>query len=147
MPEASLTVAPRSAPARWLFVYGTLRAGGRNDIVRRHPAARLVGRGSIDGVLYDLGTYPGAALGGATTIEGEVYRIDAAIEAALDVLEEVRPDDEGEYRKRQVTVEVNGRPLDCLVYEIHPQRCAGHSVIAGGDWIAYWLRRQRERFS
>jgi len=141
---AALSLCP---PQRLVFVYGTLRAGGRNDIARRHPAAGLVGRGSIAGVLYDLGTYPGAALGGAARIDGEVYRIDADIEAALDVLEEVAPDDAGEYRKRQVMVKVEGRPLDCLVYEIHPQRCAGRAVIAGGDWIAYWLSRQSQRFS
>jgi len=32
MPEASLTAAPPGAPARWLFVDGTLRAGARDDI-------------------------------------------------------------------------------------------------------------------
>ncbi|HSV59963.1 MAG TPA: gamma-glutamylcyclotransferase family protein [Variovorax sp.] len=132
MPEAS---TPAAAP-RHVFVYGTLRAGGSNDIACFRPAAHFVGPGEIAGTLYHLGAYPGAILGGSGHLQGEVYRIEPALEAQLDLLEEVMPNGEGEYRKRQVPVLVGARPLDCLVYEIHPRRVAGRPVIASGDWLA-----------
>ena len=124
------------APARHVFVYGTLRAGGSNDIARFRPPARFVGHGEIAGTLYDLGAYPGATLGGSGRLRGEVYRIELALEAQLDVLEEVMPGDEGEYRKRELPVQVGARRIDCLIYEIHPRRIEGRPVIESGDWFA-----------
>lgn len=127
---------PHSATSsRYVFVYGTLRAGGRNDIARFTPAPERVADARIAGTLYDLGAYPGAVLGGDGRVKGEIYRITAALEAQLDVLEEVRSDDTGEYVRREVLVEAGGRQLPCLVYEIHPKRIAGRSVIASGDWF------------
>jgi len=134
MPEAPQSTSPSSSP-RHVFVYGTLRAGGSNDIARFRPAAEFVGQAQIAGTLYDLGPYPGATLGGASMLVGEVYRVGPALEAQLDQLEEVQPDDEGEYRKRDVVVQVGGRMLGCLVYEIHPRRIVGRPVIGSGDWF------------
>jgi gamma-glutamylcyclotransferase (GGCT)/AIG2-like uncharacterized protein YtfP len=123
-----------------VFVYGTLRRGGRNDIARYRPVPVLVGEADIGGTLYDLGAYPGVVLSGAGSVKGEVYAIDPAVEAALDLLEEVADDDSGEYVKRQVRVEVGGQWIDCLVYEIHPSRIVGRRVIESGDWIAHAVR-------
>ncbi|WP_432731112.1 gamma-glutamylcyclotransferase family protein [Variovorax sp. W6] len=124
-----------------VFVYGTLRCGGRNDIARYRPAPQLVGEASVAGTLYDLGAYPGIVLGGEGRVRGEVYAIESTVEAALDVLEEVADDDSGEYIKRRVRVDVGGQWFDCLVYEIHPTRIAGRKVIESGDWIAHAARR------
>jgi gamma-glutamylcyclotransferase (GGCT)/AIG2-like uncharacterized protein YtfP len=123
------------AAPRHVFVYGTLRAGGSNDIARFSPAPLRIADGVIAGTLYDLGAYPGAVLGGEGRVRGEIYRITPALEAQLDVLEEVRPDDAGEYVKREVQVRVAGAPLACLVYEIHPDRIAGRAAIGSGDWF------------
>jgi gamma-glutamylcyclotransferase (GGCT)/AIG2-like uncharacterized protein YtfP len=123
-----------------VFVYGTLRRGGRNDIARYRPAPVWVGDACISGTLYDLGAYPGVVLGGVGRVKGEVYVVEPAVEAALDVLEEVADDDSGEYIKRQVRVDVGGQWLDCLVYEIHPARIVGRRVIESGDWIAHAAR-------
>ncbi|MCR6477137.1 gamma-glutamylcyclotransferase [Variovorax sp. ZS18.2.2] len=120
-----------------VFVYGTLRRLGRNDIARYRPAPVFVEEASIAGTLYDLGAYPGIALGGVGRVKGEIYRVEPAVEAALDLLEEVAEDDSGEYIKREVRVAVGAQWLDCLVYEIHPSRIAGRPVISGGDWIAH----------
>ena len=125
----------RSTP-RHVFVYGTLRAGGSNDIARFRPRPEHVGSAALAGTLYDLGTYPGAVLGGENVLRGEVYRITSEVETALDLLEEVADDDSGEYRKREREVVVNGHTVVCLVYEIHPARLAGRPVIASGDWFA-----------
>lgn len=118
-----------------MFVYGTLRRGERNDIARYRPLPLFVGPASIDGCLYDLGAYPGVVLGESGRVVGEVYRITAAVEAALDILEEVKADGSGEYRKRDVPVTVVDQSLNCLVYEIHPERLPGQPVIPGGDWL------------
>ncbi|SDX16482.1 Uncharacterized conserved protein YtfP, gamma-glutamylcyclotransferase (GGCT)/AIG2-like family [Variovorax sp. YR634] len=123
-----------------VFVYGTLRRGGRNDIARYRPAPVWVGDACISGTLYDLGAYPGVVLGGVGRVKGEVYVVEPAVEAALNVLEEVADDDSGEYIKRQVRVDVGGQWLDCLVYEIHPTRIVGRRVIESGDWIAHAAR-------
>nr|WP_162581734.1 gamma-glutamylcyclotransferase family protein [Variovorax sp. PBS-H4] len=120
---------------RHVFVYGTLRRGGRNDIARFRPAPRYVAEAVIRGTLYDLGSYPGAVLGGSDELVGEIYAIAPALEALLDQLEEVRPDDGGEYIKREVWVQAGSTELLCLVYEIHPDRIAGRRVIASGDWF------------
>ena len=139
MPDSAVTSSPASSPAaspaRHVFVYGTLRSGGSNDIARFSPAARRVADAVIAGTLYDLGAYPGAVLGGEGRVIGEIYRISAALEARLDLLEEVKPDGSGEYIKRELRVEAGSVPLSCLVYEIHPGRIAGRPVIESGDWL------------
>ena len=127
-----------------VFVYGTLRRHGRNDIARYGPEPVFVGEASIAGTLYDLGAYPGVVLGGAGRVKGEVYRIEPAVEVALDLLEEVAQDDSGEYIRREVRVAVGAHWLDCLVYEIHPSRIAGRSVIGSGDWIAHAAGKSAE---
>ena len=123
------------AAPRHVFVYGTLRAGGSNDIARFSPAPLRIADGVIAGTLYDLGAYPGAVLGGEGRVRGEIYRITPALEAQLDVLEEVGPGDTGEYTKREVQVRAAGAALACLVYEIHPDRIAGRAAIGSGDWF------------
>ncbi|RZL45580.1 MAG: gamma-glutamylcyclotransferase [Variovorax sp.] len=123
-------------PPRHVFVYGTLRAGGSNDIARYAPSPARVGDGEITGTLYDLGDYPGALLAGPGKLRGEVYRITPAVEAALDALEGIEEDGSGEYLKREVDVWVDGTWLACLVYEIHLERVRDAPVIASGDWFS-----------
>jgi gamma-glutamylcyclotransferase (GGCT)/AIG2-like uncharacterized protein YtfP len=127
------------APERLVFVYGTLRRGGRNDINRLVPVPEYVGMGEVRGVLYHIDWYPGLTLGGeeAVTVVGEVYRIGAQLEAVLDAIEQIVPGAESEYFKREVDVQVDGRPLQCLVYEINPARVRDKQVIGHGDWIVF----------
>lgn len=127
------------APARHVFVYGTLRRGGRNDINRLQPAAAYVGMGEVQGVLYHIDWYPGLLLGGeeAVTVVGEVYRVAPELEALLDRIEQIEDGAGSEYFKREVQVQVAGRAIGCLVYEINPERARGRSVIGHGDWILF----------
>jgi gamma-glutamylcyclotransferase (GGCT)/AIG2-like uncharacterized protein YtfP len=123
---------------RHVFVYGTLRRGDVRDITRLQPAPQFIGMGSVAGVLYDLGPYPGLLLGGAGRVVGEVYAISAELERLLDEIEEVWPQQSGEYSKRDVMVQLDepaaGDARFCLVYEIDPGRLAACPVITGGDW-------------
>jgi gamma-glutamylcyclotransferase (GGCT)/AIG2-like uncharacterized protein YtfP len=130
MPEASM---------RHVFVYGTLRRGGRNDINRLEPAPRYLGMGEVKGTLYHIDWYPGLTLGGqeAVTVVGEVYEIVPELEVLLDEIEHIVPGEGSEYFKRELAVEVDGRPLQCLVYEINPERVRDKDMIGHGDWILF----------
>ncbi len=127
-----------ASATRHVFVYGTLRRGDVRDITRLQPAPQFIGMGSVAGVLYDLGPYPGLLLGGEGRVLGEVYGISAELEQGLDEIEEVWPQQTGEYSKREVTVQMDGGPAIagpvCLVYEINASRLAGCPVIPSGDW-------------
>ena len=124
---------------RYVFVYGTLRKGGRNDINRLLPAPKYLGTGEVRGSLYHLDWYPGLALGGeqATTVIGEVYEVTPQLEAVIDAIEGVVPGQPGEYSKRDVEVQVGGNAIRCFLYEIDPRRVAGREPIGHGDWIRF----------
>jgi gamma-glutamylcyclotransferase (GGCT)/AIG2-like uncharacterized protein YtfP len=130
--------------ARHVFVYGTLRRGDDNDITRLHPPPRHVGNAVIAGTMYHLGAYPGVILAqpgagrdGATAggIMGEVYAIEPALEAKLDEIEMIYPQQRDEYFKRHIEVTVGGQRVDCIVYEINPAYVLGRPVIVSGDWV------------
>ncbi|WP_395055008.1 gamma-glutamylcyclotransferase [Polaromonas sp.] len=128
-----------TAPAtRHVFVYGTLRRGDVRDITRLQPAPQFAGMATVAGVLYDLGPYPGLRLGGEGRVTGEVYAISAELEQRLDEIEEVWPQQTGEYSKREVAVQMDGAPAAvgplCLVYEVNASHLTGRAVIASGDW-------------
>lgn len=129
---------PEAAP-RHVFVYGTLRKGGRNDINLLSPAPRYVGMGEVKGVLYHIDWYPGLTLGGeeAVTVVGEVYEIEPALEAVLDRIEGIVEGADSEYFKREVAVAVQGQAIQCLVYEINPSHVRGRQTIGHGDWILF----------
>ncbi|PMS35219.1 gamma-glutamylcyclotransferase family protein [Trinickia symbiotica] len=136
---------------RYVFVYGTLRAGEINDIVRaaaRHDieAPRLTGTAAVRGRLYDFGLYPGLVLDAAAAglVHGDVYEIDDALVPVLDEIEEVYPGVEGLFKSREVTVAVDGRNLTCLYYPVDAESVAGLPRIEIGDWVEYRLTRDAE---
>ena len=120
---------------RCVFVYGTLREGQERDITRLKPAPVLIGNGQINGTLYNLGSYPGVRLGGLKWVQGEVYQITLELERQLDEIEEVWPQQTGEYARCEVLVQCAGQEVNCLVYEVAWQRTQGRAVISSGDWV------------
>lgn len=134
---------------KYVFVYGTLRAGEINDInlaADRHAIARPrhLGVTTLAGRLFDFGTYPGmVAQTGETVAEtaviGDVYEIDDALVAVLDEIEQVYPGVDGLFVSREVHVEVAGERVACLYYPVTPAAAADKPEIAGGDWIAHRL--------
>jgi gamma-glutamylcyclotransferase (GGCT)/AIG2-like uncharacterized protein YtfP len=133
---------------RPLFVYGTLRYTGSNDIRRFGPHSRLLGMARVRGQLHDLGAYPGLVLGGGQWVWGELHAIGPALEPALDALEEVWPQCSGEYRRRHARVQwcLEGggvqRELSALLYEMDPLRARAWPLIESGDWLARWVHRE-----
>ncbi|WP_341903145.1 gamma-glutamylcyclotransferase family protein [Polaromonas sp. YR568] len=154
-----------AVPNRHVFVYGTLRRGEVRDINRLQPAPRWVGQGRVAGVLYDLGSYPGLVLQPSGEmphdtptaalhdphVVGEVYSITPELERQLDAIEEVWPQQTGEYIRREVPVlmareaaaaaDAFLQVLVCLLYEIAADRVVGKPRIASGDWVRRGDRR------
>jgi len=117
-----------------VFVYGTLKAGFRNQ---HWNGARLIGR------YRSLQRYPLLVLGAACLpwlseepgqgefVVGELYEADAAQLAKMDELEELdKPD---WYRRGEIALEPEGggEPLRALVYFGSPVRAARETVHAG----------------
>jgi gamma-glutamylcyclotransferase (GGCT)/AIG2-like uncharacterized protein YtfP len=127
------------APPRLVFVYGTLRRGGRNDINRLQPTPEYIGMGEVQGRLYHFDRYPGLTLGGEepVTVVGEVYCITPELEGVLDAIEQIVPGEDSEYFKREVDVLVEGGTRNCLLYEINAARVIGRKAIGHGDWILF----------
>ena len=121
--------------SRLVFVYGTLRRGECNDIARYAPAPVFVGAGEARGTLYDLGPYPGALFDGAGRLVGEVYHVTPAVETALDRLEGVQDDGQGEYLRRDIQVQMGEQRLSCLAYEINARHVRHARRIVSGDWL------------
>lgn len=132
---------------RYVFVYGTLRAGEINDInvaAARNAIERprLLGRAAVAGRLFDFGPYPGlVADAGAAPVIGDVYEIDDALVPVLDEIEEVYPGVPGLFLAEQVEVEVEGRQMACLFYPVVPERAFKRPEIHCGDWVAHRLAR------
>ena len=119
----------------FVFVYGTLRKGQRNDINFFHPQPHYIGTAWVKGQLYSRGWYPGIRLNGEQAVTGEVYKVSAQVLAQLDTLEEVAPVPSGEYQRVQMEVQCAGQPLDCEIYELSADFAAQSTPIAEGDWV------------
>ncbi|MGN6649486.1 gamma-glutamylcyclotransferase family protein [Trinickia sp.] len=132
---------------RYVFVYGTLRAGEINDIglaAARHgiSAPRLVGHAAVAGRLYDLGDYPGLVRDDAAgLVRGDVYEIDEALVPVLDKIEGVESGVDSTFKSREMTVAVMGRELPCFFYPVDEVSVGGRTRIQAGDWISYRLAR------
>lgn len=95
-----------------VFVYGTLRRGGRASALLR--GCECLGVRRVRGSLYDVnGAYPALVLEDAGEVEGEVWRCSGALLAELDQYEGV-----GQGLYHRVRVEVEGTP--CWTYVAGP---------------------------
>lgn len=130
-----------------VFVYGTLRAGEVNDISAAAEkydiaAPTHIGTATVQGRLYDFGTYPGLVVDNlGVPVIGDVYEIDDALVAVLDEIEQVYPGVEGRFRGHDVMVKVDGEAVLCRFYPVVKEAVAGLKEIASGDWVAH--RRSR----
>ena len=114
-----------------LFVYGTLKRGGRNHdrlAEQTYVGAARTGPGFI---LYSLGDYPGLVAEPADRggVAGEVWSVTASSLAQLDAFEGVG---EGLYRRERIPLlpPFADTPVETYVYA---RNLAGHPVI-GSVW-------------
>lgn len=123
-----------------VFVYGTLRSGFPLHRHLREGGARLLGRGTIRGLLYDLGNYPGAVRSKSPLdeIEGELYQLLSPDEqlALLDEIEEFYSEQPSAslYIRELSQVQLpTGRRLEAWVYFL-PQKPPGARLISSNDY-------------
>ncbi len=124
-----------------LFVYGTLMSSARHPMGRRLAReARLLGRATIRGWLFDLGRYPGLVESGEKDglVHGEAYLLGSA-EASLrwlDAYEGFMPGhpQSSDYERVLRSVELEtGECLTAWVYLY--RRDVGHArLIESGRW-------------
>jgi gamma-glutamylcyclotransferase (GGCT)/AIG2-like uncharacterized protein YtfP len=125
-----------------VFFYGTLMAGfDRRRRAGIDDKLRYIGRGSIQGALFDLGIYPAAVPATDRRIWGEVYEMsDAApVLAALDEIEGYRHDDPDRslYMRKQAEVALpDGTRAQAWVY-FYNAPLGRAQPIASGDYLEH----------
>ena len=125
-----------------VFFYGTLmtplRRAGRLR-VDQHLA--FAGRGTIAGVLFDLGIYPAAVPASDAQVWGEVYRMahPTIVLQALDEFEGFRADepDSSLYTRALTPVTLqDGREIDAWAY-FYNAPLGRAERIHSGDYLEY----------
>ena len=123
----------------FLFVYGTLQPDYAPSAIA-HVVARLnvVGKGSVNGVLYDLGGYPGAILDPASTqtIYGVIFQLseDPLVLRELDAYEDFdpgSPESSQFIRILHPVVLAEGSTLDCWIY-VYNRDPGSARILPGG---------------
>jgi len=138
-------------PDLHLFVYGTLRSESTHPMARRlRSGAKLLGKASAAGALYDLGYHPGATFAAEhkTRVLGEVFVIRPAspLKTALDVYEGAETGAVGSmYGPVEIEVELErGGRRSAIVYALKRVPSFAKRV-ESGDWIAHSRTRARPR--
>ena len=119
---------------RHVFVYGTLRPG---DVRWHHLAPFVVDDGMPDwvpGQLFDTGLdYPAAVFGAGGSVIGHTFALlDASVERALELLDDIEGVVDGEYSR--VTVRT-GLDIDAWAYTSGSGLTLTH--IPSGDWFLH----------
>jgi pyruvate carboxylase len=120
----------------YLFVYGTLRSQ-MNDPLHRllEKDAILVGTGTFQGRLYDLGRYPGVvpSRGKTDRVIGEIYRF-GEFKRSFEILDAY----EGHrFKRRRVTIiQEDGKSITSWIY-LYARSVKRRLHIPSGDYIQY----------
>ena len=135
----------------YLFLYDTLLPGhAPQEIAPAVRKLRRLGEGTIRGMLYDLGAYPGAVLpqhaagdpilneSAEGRIHGTVFELpdDEELLRALDGYEDFDPTNEQAslfVRTLQPVTLVNGEILQCWIY-VYNRDVSGAHRIPGGRY-------------
>ena len=130
-----------------LFVYGSLRSESPHPLARKLASqARLIGQGSTQGTLYDLGRYPGAMFGAdhKGAVIGEVFALRGNDRLLRDLDAHEGIAEEGAMFAR-VEVELTVDSFAQVKAYAYALNRAPHRPrpIASGDWIAHLRMRAR----
>jgi gamma-glutamylcyclotransferase (GGCT)/AIG2-like uncharacterized protein YtfP len=127
--------------SQFIFIYGTLRPGlAPDEVARAVGKLRLVGEGSVRGVLYDPGDYPGAVVDSAaeSRIFGTVFElpVDESVLRELDRYEGFNPEAAAEslFVRVEHAVELaDVRTIGCWIY-VYNLEPVGARVVQGGRY-------------
>ncbi len=126
-----------------IFVYGTLRFGSGHPMARRLTSqARLVGKGSVPGRLYDMGWYPAAVFDAEEKrrIVGDVFALTpgSRLLAELDDYEAGDPN----YARTPLEVSLaDGGRVTAWAYGV--RKAPKARLIESGDFIAHNAKTPR----
>lgn len=142
-------MAGGATTTNFLFVYGTLMKGFQEDWQTK-VGARLLGRGIINGKLYDLGEFPGAICAAGDSgeyVKGELYQVrDAALATRiLDQFEEFFPRQPHKSLFVRIIAPVtleDGRRENAWVY-VYNQPVDESRLVPSGDYRNNFARRER----
>lgn len=100
----------------------------------------LVGEGSIPGILFDLGTYPGATydLKSSSLVHGEIYRIDRNEKKLVQFLDEFEGvgtqfKQPNEYIRKTIPVQTKNGIIEASSY-LYNWNLEGLKVIESGRY-------------
>ena len=123
-----------------LFVYGTLRpaasgAMGTDERGRLAEEARYLGPATTQGLLIDLGAYPGL-VNGPGLVHGDLYSLTGAAGtlAWLDTYEGITGAVCDEYLRRVCPIAMPNGRIAAWVYFCR-RAPIGARAIASGDWL------------
>ena len=129
-----------------LFVYGTLLNDTNHEMaVFLEKESTYVGRGSFQGVLYNVGRYPGAVKDKYQEglVYGNLIRLSEPYKVIkiLDLYEGVGTTFEApnEYRRELLEVDHEGEPLRAWVY-LYNHAIEGLEAIESGDYLKYSVK-------
>jgi gamma-glutamylcyclotransferase (GGCT)/AIG2-like uncharacterized protein YtfP len=134
----------------FLFVYGSLRKGFLSDAYQYMSAYfELVGDAKVNGVLYDLGSYPAAVPTHTDAfLVGELYKLKNIEEhdwalAQLDDYEGVivEEDEQQMYRREPVKVQIDGNEVIAWIYWYNAN-VDNKPIIPSGDVLSYLKSKQ-----
>lgn len=133
-----------------LFVYGTLRRGGRLHHHVERLGASFESEAKVAAELFDLGSYPGAlpAEGEGKWVCGEIFLLQqtASDLRVLDRVEGFIPTAPGRCKFIRVVTEVvlpTGACVRAWIYWVALWVSDGRPRIASGDYAA-WLARSEK---
>jgi gamma-glutamylcyclotransferase (GGCT)/AIG2-like uncharacterized protein YtfP len=126
----------------YLFVYGTLRPEEAPEEIRAVVARlRPAGEGTVPGIIFDLGEYPGAVIdpGSGQRIHGMVFELpaDESVFGPMDGYEGFSPEDLAGslFLRVKERVELDaGGSVEAWVY-VYNLPPAGAPVVASGRWL------------
>ena len=111
---------------------------------RLDPLIQFVGRGTVRGVLYDLGAYP-AFLPGEGTVKGELYAMidPATLLSRVDAIEGYDPDDftGSRYVRHAIRVMPSRGPIVSAWLYVFNRGVGDGAWIPSGDYAARAARR------
>jgi len=130
---------------QYLFVYGTLLQPGNQfaGYLSRH--CTFIANGKVNGVLYDIGEYPGLIVnGGESFVYGSVYRIDKdELLKKIDAYEGYGPDEEEPnlYIRTMLSILTTNGSINAWVYIYnHPVDCLPR--IPSGNYLEYLKQKK-----
>ncbi|HIF45194.1 MAG TPA: hypothetical protein EYQ73_00110 [Candidatus Poseidoniales archaeon] len=117
-------------PIKDVFVYGTLLSGESRAPIIKNLNGILISDATCEGVLVDLGSYPGLLIG-TELVRGELYEFED-LKTALQRLDSIEGVDAGLYRRHIISVETDIGPQWAWTYFYNGEE--KNNQIESGSW-------------